>query len=237
MARPADPHAREALILAARRAFVKHGLQGARIEDITAACKLSKGSFYLHFESKEALFGALVAALDAAIQRLTTERHAEYAVFRKQFGLGNVRSRTARVDPSALAALGAIDARYDRASLEVLWTYRDVVDVLMRGCRGTTFDGFIWSYLDTEVKRITEEIERMREYGLCRPDVPAEVAGSMLIGTFIMLARQMADAEVPPDFDYWVNALRVLLGEGLIPRAAPPAATAADRRHPRRSTR
>ena len=60
MARPADPHARASLISAARREFVRHGIVGAHIEDITQACKLSKGAFYLHFESKEALFKVLV---------------------------------------------------------------------------------------------------------------------------------------------------------------------------------
>src|SRR5712692_9542285 len=60
MARHADPNAKDALIAAARREFARRGLRGARIEDITAACGLSKGAFYLHFPSKEALFGELV---------------------------------------------------------------------------------------------------------------------------------------------------------------------------------
>ena len=57
MARPADPNAKEALVAAARAEFARRGLVGARVEDITAACNLSKGAFYLHVESKEALFG------------------------------------------------------------------------------------------------------------------------------------------------------------------------------------
>ena len=69
MARPADPHAREALVAAARAEFVKKGLRGARIEDITAACGLSKGAFYLHFPSKEALFGEVVARVQGGAGR------------------------------------------------------------------------------------------------------------------------------------------------------------------------
>jgi len=60
MARHADPNARDGLIAAARAEFARRGLRGARIEDITAASGLSKGAFYLHFPSKEALFGELV---------------------------------------------------------------------------------------------------------------------------------------------------------------------------------
>ena len=70
MARPADPHARAALIAAARAEFVKKGLRGARIEDITAACGLSKGAFYLHSSSKEALFGEVVAEFTRRWTRL-----------------------------------------------------------------------------------------------------------------------------------------------------------------------
>jgi len=63
MSRPADPTARSALVAAARAEFVRKGLRGARIEDITSAYGLSKGAFYLHFDSKEALFEELVRSL------------------------------------------------------------------------------------------------------------------------------------------------------------------------------
>ena len=62
MARKADSQAREALIAAARREFLRSGLAKARVEDITAAVGLSKGAFYLHFPSKESLFTQLVMA-------------------------------------------------------------------------------------------------------------------------------------------------------------------------------
>src|SRR5712692_808680 len=74
MARPADPNAKEAVVAAARAEFARRGLRGARIEDITAACGLSKGAFYLHFESKEALFRERVTAFREATDRLTASR-------------------------------------------------------------------------------------------------------------------------------------------------------------------
>ena len=67
MPRHADPNAKEALVAAARAEFARGGLRGARIEDITAACGLSKGAFYLHFESKEALFGELVPVVSGLL--------------------------------------------------------------------------------------------------------------------------------------------------------------------------
>lgn len=74
MARPRDPHARSALIASARREFVRAGIQKARIEDITAASGLSKGAFYLHFKSKEALQSVIVDG--ASSGSLRTARRA-----------------------------------------------------------------------------------------------------------------------------------------------------------------
>src|SRR3954470_16941147 len=86
MARPADPNAKEALVAAARAEFVRRGLRGARIEDITAACNLSKGSFYLHFESKEALFKTLVDGFIGEIAQCGAERHSFMNAFIEEHG-------------------------------------------------------------------------------------------------------------------------------------------------------
>src|SRR5436305_9426982 len=81
MPRLADPNAKHSLVAAARAEFAKKGLRGARIEDITSACGLSKGAFYLHFESKEALFGELVEKFFGEIRTSGDRRHTEMAQF------------------------------------------------------------------------------------------------------------------------------------------------------------
>src|SRR5256885_1515256 len=81
MSRPADPNAKQALVAAARAEFARRGLRGARVEDITAACGLSKGAFYLHFESKEGLFQTLVEAFMAAMKSCADSRHQRLAQF------------------------------------------------------------------------------------------------------------------------------------------------------------
>jgi AcrR family transcriptional regulator len=57
-ARAADAR-REELLLAARRVFASKGLPGATVSDVTEAAGVAKGTFYLYFDSKEALLGAL----------------------------------------------------------------------------------------------------------------------------------------------------------------------------------
>src|SRR4051794_27973484 len=54
VSRVADPKSKSALIRAAEEVFADRGIAGAKVEDIARSAGLSKGAFYLHFESKEA---------------------------------------------------------------------------------------------------------------------------------------------------------------------------------------
>src|SRR5260370_33317416 len=55
------PNVREKIVAAGFERLHRHGFNGSGVQDITDAAQVPKGSFYNHFESKEAL-GA--AALD-----------------------------------------------------------------------------------------------------------------------------------------------------------------------------
>src|SRR4051794_17847125 len=122
MARPADPHARAALIAAARAEFVKKGLRGARIEDITAACGLSKGAFYLHFSSKEALFGEVVGEFKQIMDRLTERRLESVERFFAEHGPLEARDVAERSE--RYERLVAMHTEADLGTLELMWAYR-----------------------------------------------------------------------------------------------------------------
>jgi AcrR family transcriptional regulator len=56
-----SPEARRAEILgAARRVFVEKGFQAATVDDIVAAVEIARGTFYLYFPDKRAVFEALI---------------------------------------------------------------------------------------------------------------------------------------------------------------------------------
>lgn len=58
-----DPEARPQQILdAAFREFAQHGLSGARLDDIARGANVAKGTIYLYFPNKEALFREMVRA-------------------------------------------------------------------------------------------------------------------------------------------------------------------------------
>src|SRR4051812_15843868 len=217
MPRHADPNAKEALVAAARAEFARRGLRGARIEDITAACGLSKGAYYLHFDSKEALFGELVRAFQARMDICTAERVEAMQKFVAEHGA--VDARDAAENTPRYQELIALDVRLDHATLEAMWEYRDVVGVLVRGCQGTPFEGTVWELVDFEVGRVRTTFEGLQGQGTCRADIPGELFGSLIVGTYLLLGVRMSRMTEKPDLETWAAQLHTLIHEGSQPGA------------------
>jgi len=211
MPRLADPNAKDSLVAAARAEFARKGLRGARVEDITSACGLSKGAFYLHFESKEALFGELVEKFFGEITRSSDRRHAEMAALVENYGtLGDEKFLE-------------MELREDLVVLEQMWDYRDVVGVLLRGAQGTKFEGLIWELTDGEIARIQENVNRFKGAAACRTDVPSEIFASMIVGTYVLLGMRMSRMTEKPDLAEWARSLHTLIREGSAPTEEPKA--------------
>lgn len=221
MARPADPNARSALVAAAREQFREHGIQRARIEDITAACGLSKGAFYLHFESKEALFTELVLQFEQQLDALFARRtSAENAFFSKS---GPFRSRDFADRSARLAELEAFQTQHDLETLELMWAMRDVIHVLINGSQGTAFDGIIWHIIDREEHRVVVACDRLKKFGVIRTDLSSEAIAMVLMGAWVLTMRKMVSRPEKPDFTSIITELNVVVGEGLSPLSAKPA--------------
>src|SRR6185312_1152617 len=67
MGRPADRRAKIELLRAAEAVFVEHGLAASKVEDITGRAGVSKGAFYLHFESKDDCWRQIVEGFVAKL--------------------------------------------------------------------------------------------------------------------------------------------------------------------------
>jgi AcrR family transcriptional regulator len=215
MPRPADPNAKEALVSCARAEFARRGLVGARIEDITAACNLSKGAFYLHFHSKEALFGDLVEAFLGVLVECAERRERDMAQFVAEHGAvsrRDVEQRTPRYRKFL-----EMETTEDLRLLEHMWSYRDVVGVLLRGAQGTKFEGTIWDITDREVDRIKENFNRFQGEHVCRTDIPPEIFGSLIVGTYVLLGMRMSRMIEKPDLAEWARSLHTLIREGSVP--------------------
>lgn len=212
---------------------MKKGLRGARIEDITAACGLSKGAFYLHAASKEALFGEVVGEFTSAMNQLIERRMHQMECFFAEHGPLVARDVAERSERYEL--LVAMNTEADLGTLELMWAYRDVVHVLMRGSQGTEFESLMWGMVDREVTRVTQEFERLRADRVSREDVPPTVIGSLIVGTYVLLAQQMSQMERKPDLEAWARSIHRLIREGSLPQGcSAPAPSAPKKPSPRR---
>jgi AcrR family transcriptional regulator len=125
---------RRALILhAAGRAFARDGYAGARIEDIAAAAHVTKPIVYRHFESKKALYMALLEkheadlpgfieainpdalSLDQLVRAILAHwfdyvhenQHAWFMLFRDRSGDEEIRALRRRVNVRAREVIAA----------------------------------------------------------------------------------------------------------------------------------
>jgi AcrR family transcriptional regulator len=218
MSRPADPNAKDALIAAARQEFARKGLRGARVEDITSACGLSKGAFYLHFPSKEALFGELVDAFLGALVQSNEKRRVDMAAFFAEHGA--ITRRDVEERSPRYRKLIELESAEDLKALELIWANRDVFGVLLRGSQGTRFESTIWDVTDREVDRIRESFDQFQCAHACRDDIPPEIFGSMIVGTYVLLAARMSRMTEKPDLAEWALSLHTLIREGSAPAEA-----------------
>ncbi|HRP69082.1 MAG TPA: TetR/AcrR family transcriptional regulator [Turneriella sp.] len=68
---------REKILTAGKQVFAQKGYAGTSIADIVKKSKLARGTFYLHFQSVEQVFNALLQEVFIDIQRNLTELQVE----------------------------------------------------------------------------------------------------------------------------------------------------------------
>jgi len=215
MARRADPAARERLLAAARTIFAEHGVDAARVEDITSAAGLSKGSFYLHFDSKEAAFGELVGAFFATMGELTSRRQAAIQGFRARHGA--VVPDDPRALAARLAAFAELDHEYTVLTLQALWDERDMLRCVLE--QGTGPRAVLVERL-TEVVRemLARQLQEAVEHSGVRGDLDQDLVSELIIGLYLQLGRRMIRIAERPDFATWARTVNALLVEGIAAR-------------------
>ena len=197
MSRPADPHAKIDLLQAAEAVFLEHGLDKARVEDITAAAGRSKGAFYLHFESKEDAFRQIVESFLARLQSCVDNSL-------KEFGdaiAGDVATFLERCRQS------------DVEILEFVWQNRRVVRLMLEGGGSAQF-GYL---IDEFAERSRQNTKRLLRWGvdrgLYRRDLDVEMASLVISSAYDRVARDLMRRERKPDLEVVVVELqRLLLG-------------------------
>jgi hypothetical protein len=73
---------------------------------------------------------------------------------------------------------------------------------------------------DREVRRIAEEFGSEQHKGACRTDVAPELFGSLIVGTYLLLAQRMVGLAEKPDLAAWAVGIQKLVREGSLPARA-----------------
>jgi AcrR family transcriptional regulator len=104
---------RDAILTAAAETFARFGFKKASIDDIARRAGIGKGTVYLHFESKEELFGAVVlrvavnaiAGLEAVVKEARTPQAKVRAFLEARTALMARTAADLRVSEEALLEL------------------------------------------------------------------------------------------------------------------------------------
>ncbi len=205
MSRPADRRAKIELLRAAEAVFVEHGLGASKVEDITARASVSKGAFYLHFESKEDCFRQIVegflaklaSCLDSAVPPPTGGEAATDA-------LGSL--------PEHLARWHA----HDLEIFEFCWQNRGLMGILFSGGGGAPY-GYL---VDAFAERVAEQIEGWARHlmaaGVYRDDLDPGVLPALISGGYERLVREMIKRPKRPDIASWARQAMGLYMRGLL---------------------
>jgi len=197
MPRPSDPHAKSRLLEAAERVFSEKGLDRAKVEDITTQAGLSKGAFYLHFDSKGDAFKELLSEVLAHLQS-------------RIGGCG-----LPALDQGLEQAL-AMWLERDLEMFEFIWKNRALMRITLEGGRSADYQHLIEhfaSYAQTETEAL---LRQGIAAGLYRRDLDVEVAAAFIAGGYDRFARQLVREAKKPDLRKRLRELRwmVITGAG-----------------------
>lgn len=192
---------RQQLLEAATWVFARKGYRRASVSDIIARAGVARGTFYLHFDSKERVFLAIVEDFHRRITR---------AVDAVSGDLG----AAAAAGPQALLAASF------RRWLEFFAAHRDAATVVLKEASSidARFEKGFAELRRSAVQHFTARYRRFQDLGFVRASISPELMAHLLLGmfdevlsTFVLrnpdadldaLADQLADFEwngVRPD--------------------------------------
>ena len=125
------------LTAAALELFVDKGFAATRLEDVAARAGVSKGTLYLYFDNKEALFKAVIEEGIVPMMAVAESQLAEHKGAATELLLGIMRGWWSRIQGTRLAGVPKLVVSEARNFPSIAQYYHDAVIVrgraLMRG--------------------------------------------------------------------------------------------------------
>jgi AcrR family transcriptional regulator len=199
MPRIADRRAKIDLLRAAEAVFSEHGLGASKVEDITARARVSKGAFYLHFESKEDCFRQIVegflARLGACVKPPPLEELKDPGSFERF-----VEHRHAE----------------NIEMLEFCWQNRGIMGMILGGGGGTPYAYLIDEFAERLVQQSEGWLRHLSAVGIYRDDIDPAIVSRLIAGTFERLVRELIKQPKRPDIEAWSRQAQDLITRGLV---------------------
>ncbi|MEV0135072.1 TetR/AcrR family transcriptional regulator [Dactylosporangium sp. NPDC050688] len=176
---------RKEILTGARTCFARHGYEGATVRRLEEEIGLSRGAIFHHFRDKDSLFLA-VAEDDAATMVATVAQHGLVQV---------MRDLLERAATDATAQQGADVAGWLGSQLEVSRRLRTDPEFAKR-----------WAVRSEAVAEATRErLQRQREAGVLRADVPIGVLAQFLELAYDGLVLHLATGRPVQDLEAVLN--------------------------------
>jgi AcrR family transcriptional regulator len=201
MPRPSDPNARARLLDAARAVFSDRGLDRAKVEDITTRAQLSKGAFYLHFESKEEAFRELLAGFVSHIERLLDETSD---------------AQLART-PNELTLADYLELCH-RKNVEIfqfIWENRTLMAMVFEGGGSASYQHLIEDFALRAQRQTAVLLQHGIDIGFYRPDLDVGVVSAFIAGGYDRIARQLVREPQMPDIQAMLREVQSLSLQGI----------------------
>jgi AcrR family transcriptional regulator len=190
--RISDPNARVKLLAAAETVFVAEGLDRAKVEQITARAGMSKGAFYLHFDSKEDAFRELIenmlARLATFLDSCSMECSADDLGVYVDFWVNN-----------------------DLMVFEFIWQNRGLCGLLLGGGSSAAYRHLVDAFADGAAVKVRERLQRGIDAGIFRRNLDLGVTSNFISGAYDRLARQILASARKPDLVAMLTAVQFLV--------------------------
>jgi len=181
------------------QAFLEQGYAGASIEQIATDADVARGTFYLYFRDKEAIFAALIDRLMDPLLAVVEE--------------GRDALSGCADTPSTFPVYGALGLRVT----EVLQAHTDVVRLYLAEARSAAAGGTIIRERSVKLERLIRDIlDDAVQRGLLRAH-DTDVAVHAILGAIERIAVQILRGDGALDVARVPTELVLLFRQGLAP--------------------
>jgi len=206
MARKADPTIRGRLLNSARTEFSENGLDGARISSITGRAGVSKGAFYLHFNTKEHAFEEVASDFFGTFYSM----------------MENLDAMLAASGSQDLVELQEQLLDRDVEMMEFLWKERAFALTLFEGAHSSKHCHLIEAFALRIQNQILGMLQIDQRLGRIREDLNLEILAGFIAGGFDRYARLLLASTTKPDIRGDLRQLQSFVTHGICaPHLAP----------------